>query len=61
MSEENKTIELNDEDLIEVTGGNTDDKKPVCAIYQYRKRLNTCTNSLKGTCKQCGDCELNVD
>ena len=56
-----KKVELNDEDLQEVIGGNTDDKKPTCSVYRYRKRYNTCPNSLKGTCKQCEYCDLNVD
>ena len=59
MSEENKKVELNDEDLQEVTGGKSE--KPKCPIYQYRGRYETCQNAYKGTYKQCDFCDLNVE
>ena len=59
MSEEKKIIEINDENLQEVTGGNGD--KPACPYYKNRNTYNTCPTPLKGKCQQCGNCELNVD
>ncbi len=60
MLEENKKVELNDDDLQDVTGGGKDGPSK-CAAYQYRGQYTTCPNPFKGICKQCGKCELNVD
>ena len=59
MSEENKTLELKDEDLQKVTGGSGD--KPSCQYYRCRNTYSTCPNPLKGLCQQCKKCELNAD
>ena len=61
MSEKNKKVELNDVDLQEVTGGDTDEQKRKCPIYQHRKIYKACPNPAKGTCRQCDNCDLNVD
>ena len=60
MSEENKKVELNDEDLQEVTGGGKNEK-PKCPAFQYKNRYTTCPNPGKGIYKQCDKCDLNVD